>query len=389
MPVDVAIRGAAAVSAAHAYWGALMGGVYESASPQWPDSPADYSSSWETWNSFIAKAGSKALTLQHMAVASSAPWAGGPVFTDATLRAEMDGVRARGAIPIYSVSTGTTPLKNYASGTYDAGTTGIDQWFTDMAAWGHPFILRWDWEMNGSWFSHSPGNSTQIAASGTIAQAQLDYNAAWQHAHDRCVAQGATNVTWFWCPNTPDTLTGPLATDLTKYSPLDKIYPGDSYVDVVGGDGYNWDTVKFPNWQTPVQVFDNLKSALAGGTIPNTGVISAGIASKPAIIGEVGCHEPYGGPVRTAGGASSVSNPQNKADWITNLFTVYVPAWSQLKGVAWYNRPDQNPSLTTGAQWAIDTTPQSKAAFAAAVAGSYFADTLPTMSDLAKVVFPS
>jgi len=367
-----------------------MGGVYEQASPQFPDSPGDWNSTpaWETWDSFGGKAG-KSLTLHHMAVSSGVPWNGGPVFTNSTLRSEMDGVRARKAIPIYSVTTGTTPLKNYATGTYDAGATGIDQWFADMAAWGHPFVLRLNWEMNGDWFSHAPGNSTQVTASGTIAQAQIDYVAAWKHLHDRCVAQGATNVTWFWCPNIPDTLTGPLATDLTKYSPLDKVYPGDSYVDAVGGDGYNWDTIKFPNWQKPNEVFDNLKSALAGGTIPNTGVISAGIASKPVVIGEVNCHEPYGGPVRTAGGASSVSNPQNKADWYTNLITVYAPNWSQLKGICMYNRPDQNPSLTTGAQWGIDTTPQSLAAFKAAIDTSYYASSLPTMSDLAKVVWPS
>ena len=45
--------------------------------------------------------------------------------------------------------------------------------------------------MNGTWFDW--GN----LAAGSPA----DFVAAWRRFHDMAVEEGATNITWVWCPN--------------------------------------------------------------------------------------------------------------------------------------------------------------------------------------------
>ena len=90
-------------------------------------------------------------------------------------------------------------------------------------AWGHPFFLRFDWEMNTNWF---PAASTRTATAG-------EYVRMWRHVHDIFTQVGATNVTWVWCPNVEYRRLRQAAAEL---------YPGDAYVDWTCLDGYNWGT---------------------------------------------------------------------------------------------------------------------------------------------------
>ena len=79
-------------------------------------------------------------------------------------------------------------LADIANGTYDSY---IREFAEAARDWGHPFFLRFDWEMNGDWFPWSEGvNGNQPG----------DYVAAWRHVHDIFTAVGATNATWVWCP---------------------------------------------------------------------------------------------------------------------------------------------------------------------------------------------
>ena len=59
-------------------------------------------------------------------------------------------------------------------------------------AWGKPFFLRFNWEMNGDWFAWAEGVNGNKAG---------EYVAAWRHVHDIFTQVGATNATWVWCPN--------------------------------------------------------------------------------------------------------------------------------------------------------------------------------------------
>src|SRR5262249_6558947 len=126
-----------------------------------------------------------------------------------------------GAINMVDLQSQSIKLSAIAGGAYDGAFT---TWAQQAAAWGHPFFLRWDWEMNGGWFSWGTTAGNQNTAA--------DYGAAWRHIHDIFVQAGATNVNWVWCPNV-DT-----AGVFTGYSSL---YPGDAYVDWTCLDGYNQD----------------------------------------------------------------------------------------------------------------------------------------------------
>src|SRR5581483_1881515 len=75
----------------------------------------------------------------------------------------FNDIRGRGFIPM--LSWGSSDDGNYddanfkdkevASGSQDAY---IRQWAEDAKAWGHPFFLRFDWEMNGSWWNFGTGH---------------------------------------------------------------------------------------------------------------------------------------------------------------------------------------------------------------------------------------
>jgi mannan endo-1,4-beta-mannosidase len=83
--------------------------------------------------------------------------------------------------------------------------------------------------MNGNWEKWSPANNGSTPDPAAFV-------AAWRHVHDLFVQNGATNVVWVWCPNATDV---PNATS-APWNHWTNYYPGDTYVDWVGIDGYNW-----------------------------------------------------------------------------------------------------------------------------------------------------
>ena len=129
--------------------------------------------------------------------------------------AAMNLIRGHGAIPFFSWGSDSVPvsvnepnfsLASIVAGTWDAYIT---KWAQDAKAWGHPFFLRFDWEMNANWFPWSVGVNGNTSA---------DYVAAWRHVHDIFAKVGATNVTWVWCPNIDPN---------HQYASLASVYPGN------------------------------------------------------------------------------------------------------------------------------------------------------------------
>ena len=111
-------------------------------------------------------------------------------------------------------------LRTIIGGVYDPF---IQQWARDAAAWGRPLYVRFAHEMNGDWYSWSPGVNGNTSA---------EYVASWRHVVDIFRQEGAVNVRWVWSP-----------TGLFERStPLAEVYPGDDYVDWLGPNAYNWGT---------------------------------------------------------------------------------------------------------------------------------------------------
>src|SRR4029079_13040147 len=136
----------------------------------------------------------------------------------------LTATRSRGAIPLidwgsWDYTKGLTQpdfaLRNIANGaTYSYSGQTFDsyvtKWATDAKAWGHPFFLRFNWEMNGWW--QFPWTTARDPATGRSANGNTsaDYVNAWRHVHDIFTRVGATNVSWVWCPNISSNETTPL-----------------------------------------------------------------------------------------------------------------------------------------------------------------------------------
>jgi len=121
-------------------------------------------------------------------------------------------------------STGATPVIDWTctsdqsiiSGSQD---TLIADYADALKAYGRPVFLRWFWEMN---LANLPRTSGCLAGLGSAG-----YTAAWQHIWTIFQNQGAANVAFVWCPSINGVTFG------SAY------YPGDSYVDWIGWDGYD------------------------------------------------------------------------------------------------------------------------------------------------------
>lgn len=81
---------------------------------------------------------------------------------------------------------------------------------------GYPVVISFAHEMNGDWYSWGAGHTSPS-----------DYVAAWRHVVHVFRHEGASNVTWLWTVNSTNT-----PGDLLPW------WPGSSYVDWVGIDGY-------------------------------------------------------------------------------------------------------------------------------------------------------
>jgi hypothetical protein len=244
----------------------------------------------------------------------------------------MQRVRDRGAIPVlswgsYDERGGTDQpdfqLADIIAGRYD---DFIDSWARGAAAWGHPFFLRFDWEMNTNgvpYSEHSNGNQR-----GEFAR-------MWRHVHDRFSAAGAANVTWVWCPNVEYE---------GSVKPLASLYPGDDVVDWTCLDGYNWGTnpSRPAGWASPAEVlapsYDLLTRSIAPG--------------KPVMIGETAATESGG----------------SKAAWIRELLSDALPVrMPEVGAVVWFNKD------WDGMDWPIETSDAARDAFAGAIAAERYA----------------
>jgi hypothetical protein len=170
---------------------------------------------------------------------------------------------------------------------------------------GKPFFLDFAAEMNGDegW----SGNDAPL------------YVSAYRHIHDLFVAGGATNVVWAWCPNVTDVNGG-------NKNTLD-YYPGDSYVDWTGVDGYNWGSGGGFAWQSFHDVFARIYPILAG-------------KGKPILIGEMASDE----------------NGGDKAAWIDAILPTLKNDFPLIRGLVWFDVHKER-------NWQINSSSGSLAAY--------------------------
>lgn len=237
----------------------------------------------------------------------------------------MDNIRAHGSIPVFSWGAEASPrasaeqpafqLADILGGTYDSY---IAQFAAEARDWGHPFFLRFAWEMNGNWFPWSEG------ANGNF---RGQFVPTWRHVHDIFSAVGAHNVTWVWCPYA-DT-----ARRLRR-TPLKPLYPGNAYVDWTCLDGYNWgrNPINPRPWRSFAEIFDPAYKLVTKRIAPR----------KPLMLGEFAT-SPYGG---------------HKAVWIRRMFKKIPEKYRRIRALIYFNAIDR------GIDWPLESSATAAKAFA-------------------------
>jgi hypothetical protein len=302
------------------YWGALVG--YQFTGTAAPDDP-------RAVLAFDAvNAGGKGMSVLHFGGQwESQNTCGGYCAFPA---AEFDSLRGAGILPFFSWgSTGEGPGytdAEIAAGSQDAYIAG---WARAARAWGHPFFLRFDWEMNGGWFPYGVGGGGNRPA---------DYVAMWHHVHDIFTSVGAANVTWVWCPEIGPGYTLPW---------LPSLYPGDAYVDWTCLDGYNTGQP----WMSFHDIFDPVYTTVTRTIAP----------SKPMIVGELGSTEQGG----------------SKGRWIADMLSDLPVSFPQIHGILWYDGGGVGPGGRS--DWPIDSSPTASRAFAAGISAPSYIPSLPNV----------
>jgi hypothetical protein len=172
-------------------------------------------------------------------------------------------VASNGAVPLVQMNPSKISLAAIAAGRYDGYLSAYAE---AVRAYRHPVIMSFGHEMNGSWYTWGYGHTSPKT-----------FVAAWRHIVMLFRVLGAGNATWLWTVNVVNnTQVG------TIPSPA-RWWPGRSYVNWVGIDGYYLD----PNWEF---------ASLFGPTILSVRALT----QDPILIAETGVTPAAGQPAKLA-----------------------------------------------------------------------------------------
>jgi Glycosyl hydrolase family 26 len=168
-----------------------------------------------------------------------------------------------GAVPLVQMDPAGISLAGIASGRYDAYLSAYAE---AVRAYSHPVIMSFGHEMNGPWYQW-----------GYTHTSATKFVAAWRHIVTLFRVLGAMNVTWLWTVNVINN------TQDGRIPPPGPWWPGSSYVNWVGIDGYYLDS----SWQ-----FDSL----FGPTIAQVRALT----KDPILIAETGATPEADQPAKIA-----------------------------------------------------------------------------------------
>lgn len=173
----------------------------------------------------------------------------------------VETVAHNGAVPLVQIDPEKVSVAAIAAGEYDSY---LSTYAEAVSTYHRPVILSFGHEMNGYWYSW--GNSH------TSPQVFI---AAWRHIVTIFRAHKTQNVTWLWTVNTIHK-----STHVPAPAPW---WPGSSYVDWVGIDGYFTDS-------------SSVFSSVFGPTIENVRTLT----QKPILIAETAATQGAGQPAKVA-----------------------------------------------------------------------------------------
>ena len=168
-----------------------------------------------------------------------------------------------GAVPLVQMDPDGVSVAAIASGRYDGYLSAYAE---AVRAYRHPVILSFGHEMNGDWYSWGHRKTSPTV-----------FVAAWRHIVTVFRTLGAQNVTWLWTVNIINDTHGGSIPRPAKW------WPGGSYVNWVGIDGYYLK----PSWKF---------APLFGPTIAAVRQLTG----DPILIAETGAVPAAGQPAKIA-----------------------------------------------------------------------------------------
>lgn len=176
-------------------------------------------------------------------------------------------------------------------------------------------------------FHHEPEASTNTAHGGAT-----EFKAAWRKIVDVFRARGVRNVEFLW------TMTSwAFATSSSDARYAEKWYPGDSYVDHIGGDPYNWYSCRSSSgaWTSLRQLIEPMRR------------FGARHSGKGLFLPEWASTE-------------DPSRAGRKADWIDEARSLFKQSgYEQFRGMTWYHSNDGRPAC----KWWTDSSSSALEAF--------------------------
>jgi hypothetical protein len=213
--------------------------------------------------------------------------------------------------------------QRFIDGVFDSYLTALAQ---ALAFDGREVHFRFFWEMNAtgyvgsgwepSWAANYFTNSSKNVAINTPAT----FKAAWIHIVNIFRNNGASNVKfWFSVGSWPSSAYG------GTESPVSPYYPGDSYVDVLGIETYNF---------RAAAPYDGATTSAVSGMYNEIAALSS---SRRMVLAEVGC--------------VSTTDPAGKPAWLSTVLnpTYLTSLYPRLSGLMYW---DDCPG-TPGATWCL------------------------------------
>ena len=225
------------------------------------------------------------------------------------------------------------------SGSQDAY---LAQVATSMKAFPYDVYVRPWPEMNGHWSTWQPTASGTHPDGGTPAQ----FIAAWRYLVTYMHSRGVTHLKFVFNPD---------ASNQSVDTPIASIWPGESYVDVLGIDGYNWGNSALgaidtgDRWQSFNDIFAPMYSILTNLS-----------STAPVWITEFGSKEPTEEDNSNYPAESSPIDPtHSKGTWIDELMAS--TNFPRMAALVYFNKKKER-------DWRLDSSAASLDAIRRAMA---------------------
>jgi hypothetical protein len=203
----------------------------------------------------------------------------------------------------------------------------IVHWARAIKAFGAPLTFT---------FNHEPE-----ASGNTALGSNKDFVAAWRNIVHVFRSRGVKNVKYLWIMTS-------WAFVVHDQREASRWYPGNHYVDMIGGDAYNWFRCRNSNVR-PWESF---------GTVTDA-------------IRKFGRHHPHKGLVMPEyGSVEQGSDSAAKRRWLASAASqLEQPGWGQFVAVLYF---DQAPRASDNCLWALNSSKASMAGFTAMGSEPYF-----------------